>query len=87
MELANRHMAQMLNEIQEQVLHEDKALSKEKAVARVRAKIPPPQTKLGDTTTAKELKKKGIKMIVLDHPDKVAQVHEAIEEALDGRED
>ncbi len=63
MVLANTHLARLFGELQERLFAEDKALSREKAVARIRAKIPPPQTKLEDTTTAKELaKKKGKKL-------------------------
>lgn len=87
MELANAHMVAMLNTVQKEVLHEDKALAREKAVARIRAKLPENQTRIGDTTTAKELKKKGIRAIVLDHPRKVEDVHHAIAEALNERED
>lgn len=58
MDLANAHLSRVFGEIQEHVFHEDKAISKEKAIARIRAKMPPPQRKLEDTTTARELKKK-----------------------------
>lgn len=57
MEEANDHMAAVLNEIQERLFTEDKQISKEKAVARIRAKIPPPQTLLDPRTGA--LTKKG----------------------------
>ncbi len=59
MELANAHMARMLGEIQERLFAEDKVLSREKALARIRAKIPEPQKKLEGREWTKVAKKKG----------------------------
>ena len=58
MELANAHLARLFGEVQERLFAEDKALRMEKALARMRAKLPEEQKKLEDMTTAKEFAKK-----------------------------
>ena len=57
MELANTHMAMLLNEIQERLFSEDKAISREKAVARIRAQMPESQPTIAQVV--REASKKG----------------------------
>ncbi len=57
MELANAHMKAALGEFIDEILNEGRAATREKTAERIRAKMTPPQTRIEDTTTAKELKK------------------------------
>jgi hypothetical protein len=81
MELANAHMANLLNEIQEHLFNEGRAATRDKATERMRAKLPSPQTLL-DQATGAVVKIGKAKRIVLDDPSKVKDVHEALGEAL-----
>jgi len=63
MEEANMRLSTTFRRVQEYLLEENRARTREKATERMRAKIPEAQTKLGGTTAAKELaKKKGKKL-------------------------
>ena len=57
MELANERLSTVWNRVQEYLLDESRAITRQKVGERIRAKLPTPQTKIGDTTTAKELAK------------------------------
>lgn len=59
MERSNERLRETLNYAQEHLFKEDKMLSKEKALARVRAKFPEEQRRLEQVAPAKVSKAKG----------------------------
>ena len=87
MRLANANLQTVFEMAQERLFAEDKALAREKALARMRAKLPTPQKTIEQVAREVTKKAKGIRAIVLDDPRKVEDIHHAIAEALDERED
>ena len=59
MELANVHLEELLRDLQEKVLGEGRAITRDKATERMRARIPEPQKKLEGREWTKLAKKKG----------------------------
>lgn len=59
MELANVHLEELLRDLQEKVLGEGRAITRDKATERMRAKMPEPQKSLTGREWVKDAKKKG----------------------------
>lgn len=57
MKLANEHLGSVFSRVQVLLLEENRALTREKAIERMRAKIPEPQKTIDQV--AREVKKKG----------------------------
>ena len=57
MELANVHLEELLRDLQEKVLGEGRAITRDKATERMRAQIPEPQKTIEQVT--REVRKKG----------------------------
>ena len=59
MRLANANLQTVFEMAQERLFAEDKALNREKALARIRAKLPDNQKKIEEMTPACHTKRKG----------------------------